>query len=336
MNKEENLFRLIQKRLTGELKGTENQQLDSLLKNNENRLLADREEKIWNKTKDYQKGFEPNVEAGLSILKSRIREDQAPLAKEIKLNRRSWLTRVAAAAAILLVGSWLVLNISNPTLQEVATTDNTQEVHLEDNTEVQINRGSDFIYPTQFTGSERKVELQGEAFFDVARNTEQPFIIQTGNIQVKVLGTSFNIRNYDNEDLAEITVRSGEVEVSTLNGNQKWNLKANDQLVFDKKEKKVSSNKDVRLNALAWFNGKFSFQNEKLEKVKQALEHVYNVELEFTEPSILKCGYTINGDLKTESITDILEGLKVAFQIETVEEVSEGKFLLRGGRNCNK
>ena len=190
MKKEENLLKLIQKRLAGELKGTENQELDSLLTDSGNKMIAEREGKIWNATKDYKKSFEPNVEVGLSKLKSRIQDTQIPIAKEVKLGRRSWLTRVAAAAAILLVGSWLVWNTFNPAIQEIATTNDTQGVHLADNTEVTINRGSDFQYPTQFTRSERKVELQGEAFFDVTRNPEQPFIIQTGNIQVKVLGLS--------------------------------------------------------------------------------------------------------------------------------------------------
>ena len=333
MKKEENLLKLIHKRLTGELKETENQTLESLLKDDDNKLIANREGKIWNKSKDYKKGFEPNVEAGLSKLKSQIRATQTPVAKEIKLNRRSWLTKVAAAA-VLLVGAWFVWNTSNSTLQEIATTDNTQEIQLADNTEVTINRGSDFNYPAQFNSAQRKVELQGEAFFDVARNPEQPFIIQTGNLQVRVLGTSFNIRNYDNEDLAEITVRSGKVEVSTLNGEQKWILEANDQLRFDKKEKKVKTSKDVSLNALAWFNGKLSFQDEKLERVKQAIEHVYNVELEFTNSSVLKCEYTINGNLKEESLTDVLEALRLTFEMEAVEQVNSGKYLLKGGRKC--
>jgi len=335
MKKEENhLLKLIHKRLTGELKGSENQELDALLKNNDNRLVAEREGKIWNSAKSYKKGFEPNVEEGLSRLKSQIRKDQTPLAKEVKLGRRSWLTRVAAAA-ILLVGSFFVWNTFTPSNQHVATQEKTQEVHLADNTEVIVNRGSDFEYPKTFSQNERRVNLQGEAFFDVTKNPDQPFIIQTGNLQVEVLGTSFNIRNYDNEDLAEITVRSGKVRVSTLNGEQEWILEANDQLRLDKKEKTHKKEQDVNLNALAWFNGKLSFQDEKLSRVKQALEHVYNVEIEFTNPALLECGgYNITRDLKKEPITDILEGIRLAFQMKPVEKVNEKKFILKGGQ-CN-
>ena len=195
MKKEENhLLKLIHKRLTGELTGNENQELDSLLENNDNSLVAEREGKIWSTAKNYQKDFKPNVEAGLSRLKSQIREDQTPVAKEVQLGRRSWLTRVAAAA-ILLVGSFFAWNTLNPSTNHIATQLDTQKVHLNDNTEITIHRGSDFEYPSTFARTERKVMLQGEAFFDVEANPEKPFIIQTGNIQIKVLGTSFNVRD---------------------------------------------------------------------------------------------------------------------------------------------
>ena len=337
MKKEENhLFKLIHKRLTGELSGSENQELDTLLKNNDNHLVAEQEGKIWNATKSYQKDFEPNVEAGLSKLKSKIRDAQTPVAKEVHLGRRVWLTRVAAAA-ILLVGSFFAWNTFNTSTTQIATQLDTQEVQLNDNTEVTIHRGSDFEYPTTFASAERRVTLQGEAFFDVAKNPDQPFIIQTGNLQVKVLGTSFNIRNYDNEDLAEITVRTGKVEVSTLNGKQIGVLEANDQLIINKKTKKFNTKKDVHLNALAWINGKLSVQNEKLEKVKNALEHVYNVELEFSNADILDCPYTLTGvlDLKKEPLADVLEGLKLNFGIETINQVGNQKYLLKGGQ-CPK
>jgi len=164
MKKEENhLLKLIQKRLTGELKETENQDLESLLKNNDNRLVAEREGKIWNSAKNYKKdSFNPDVEAGLSRLKSKIHEAQTPVAKEIKLGRRSWLTRVAAAAAILLVGSFFLWNTLSSSTEHLATQETTEEVHLTDNTEVIVNRGSDFEYPKTFAQNERRVNLQGK------------------------------------------------------------------------------------------------------------------------------------------------------------------------------
>ena len=334
MKKEENhLLKLIHKRLTGELKGTENQELDTLLENNANNLVAEQEGKFWDAAQSYKSGFQPNVDKGLARLKSQIRDAQTPVAKEVQLGRRVWLTRVAAAA-ILLVGTFFAWNTFSSSHQQVATLDNTQEVHLADNTEVMINRGSDFEYPTTFSSNERRVNLQGEAFFDVAKNPDQPFIIQTGNFQVKVLGTSFNIRNYDNEDLAEITVRSGKVEVSTLNGGQSWILEANDQLRLDKKENKSKELKDVSLNALAWFNGKLSFQDEKVERVKQALEHVYNVELEFTDTDILECPFSITRDLKNVPLDEILEVLKTGLSVESMEKVGNNKYILQGGRKC--
>jgi len=333
MKKEEKLLSLIHKRLTGELKGTDTNQLDAFLENADNQLIADQVEKVWKNTGDYKKGYQPNVEAGLSKFKSQIQQTQVPENKVVQLGRRSWLKYVAAAA-ILIVGSFMVWNNLNVPTESIATIENTEEVRLADNTEVSINRGSHFNYPNSFSDNERKVELKGEAFFDVAKNPEKPFIIQTGNLQVRVLGTSFNIRNYDNEDLAEVTVKSGKVEVSTLNGSQKWILEANDQLTLNKKDKKINLEENVKnLNALAWSTKELSFKNEKLQKVKEAIEHTYNVEIEISERALLECGYTIHQTLKNESLENVLEALKVSFQMESVKKVDK-KYILQGGI-CN-
>jgi len=120
-----------------------------------------------------------------------------------------------------------------------------------------------------------------------------------------------------------------------LDGKQYGILEANEQLRFDKKGKKYKKESNVSLNALAWFNGTLSFQNESVERITQALEHVYNVEIEFTNPALLKCDYTITRDLNKEPIAVILESLGLGLGIESVEKVNENKFILKGGDKCN-
>jgi len=154
-------------------------------------------------------------------------------------------------------------------------------------------------------------------------------------LRIRVLGTSFNVRNYGNESLAEITVRSGKVEVTHVNGGFTKILEANDQLTFDKKRLKVRAvSKDDNLNALGWWSGKLVFSSEKMSKVKQAIERTYNVELEFDNPAVLKCPFTLTNDIKAEGVELVLEGLKTTFAIKEINKVSDNKYQLIGG-TCN-
>jgi len=336
--KEEQLIELIHKKATNALTSDEQQLLNSLLKNKEHQLLAQQIEATWDKSLDYQKDFTPNVEFGLSKLKARMNEEKVTSPKVVPLQkRRSWL-RIAAAAAILIVGGLFTFNQLNSDLdwQKIAVTDSTTEMILEDGSKIAINSASEFLHPSEFSKEERRVKLKGEAFFDITKNPEKPFIIEAGDLRIRVLGTSFNVRNYGNENLVEITVRSGRVEVTHKNGGFTKILEANDQLTFDKRRMKVREiSKDEHLNALGWWSGKLVFNSEKLNKIKLAIERTYNVELEFTQSDILKkCSYTISNDVKSEGLNSILEVLQTAFAIEKIKKVSDKKYQLIGGQ-CN-
>ncbi len=335
--KEEQLIELIHKKVTNALTSKEQQLLNSLLENKENQLLAQQIEATWDKSLDYQEDFTPNVEFGLSKLKARMKEETTASPKVVTLQkRRSWL-RIAAAAAILIVGGLFTFSQLNNGLdwQKVAVADTTEEIILEDGSKIAINSASEFQFPAQFSKEERRVKLKGEAFFDIAKNPEKPFIIETGDLIIRVLGTSFNIRNYGNEGLAEITVRSGRVEVTNENGSFSKILEANDQLTFDKKRMKVQEvSKDDQLNALGWRSGKLVFSSEKMSRVKLAIERTYNVELEFENPSVLKCPFTLTNDIKAEGIENVLIGLQTVFAMKEIKKVSDKKYRLIGGQ-CN-
>lgn len=335
--KEEQLIELIHKKATNILTSEEKLLLDTLLKDKGNQLFAQQIEATWDQSLEYRQDFTPNVELGLSKLKAQIKEEKTASPKVVPLQkRRSWL-RIAAAAAILITAGLFTFNPFNNggNWQEVAVTDTTKNITLEDGSQIAINSQSDFEFPSKFTAEERRVRLKGEAFFDIAKNPEKPFVIETGDLRITVLGTSFNVRNYDNENLAEITVRSGKVQVTHINGGFTEILEANDQLTFDKRRLKVREvSKDEHLNALSWWSGKLAFTKEKLSKVKVAIERTYNVELEFVNSSILRCDFTATHDLKLEKLENILEGLKLNFAIKDIKKVSDKKYQLIGGK-CN-
>lgn len=335
--KEEQLIELIHKKATNILTSEEKLLLDSLLKDKDNQLFAHQIEATWDQSLEYRQDFTPNVELGLSKLKAQIKEEQTASPKVVPLpQRRSWL-RIAAAAAILIAAGLFTFNQFNggENWQKVAVTDTTKNITLDDGSQIAVNTTSELQFPSKFEAAERRVKLQGEAFFDVAENPEKPFVIEAGDLRIKVLGTSFNVRNYDDENLAEITVRSGKVQVTHKNGGFTEILEANDQLTFDKRRLKVREvSKDEHLNALSWWSGKLAFTKEKLSKAKLAIERTYDIELEFVNSSILNCDFTQTHDVKSEKLDNILEGLKLIFAIEEIKEVGDKKYQLIGGK-CN-
>jgi len=280
--KEEKLIELIHKRATNELTNSEKEQLKSLLVDKANQKIADQIESVWAKSADYKKDYQPNVELGLSKLKARMASEKAPEAKVIPMqNRRSWL-RIAAVAAVFIVGGWFTWNSfsSNMDWQNVAVVDAKKEMKLSDGSQVWVNQKSNFSYPTEFSDEKRLVKLSGEAFFDITKNPKKPFIIESGDLEVKVLGTSFNVRNYENENFAQITVRSGKVQVtSKSNKFSPKILTANDRLVFDKIKKEADPvTHDENLNDLAWWSGKIEFPTEESRKrIIEVIARAYNV-----------------------------------------------------------
>jgi len=335
--KEENLIELIHKRLTNALTFDEREILNTLLKDKVNQRLAQQIEATWEKSFDYRNDFSPNVELGLSRLKSRMKEEEINFPKIVTLQKNKFWLRISAAAAIIMIGCLFTFNQLRSSLdwQKITVSDTVKDLILDDGSKISINEESELKYPLEFSFEERRVKLKGEAFFDIAKNPTKPFIIEAGNLRIRVLGTSFNVRNYGNEDLAEITVRSGKVEVTDITGGFTQILEANDQLIFDKKRMKVHDfSKDDNLNALAWWSGELSFKSVQMSKVKLAIERTYNIELEFTNANILNCPYTISNHVKSDGLENFLDVLETALAFEEIKKLNNRKYQLIGGR-CN-
>ncbi len=334
--KEEMLTDLIHKKITGQLSDEEVQLLDTLLENKDNQIEAEEIEAAWDTSLVYLDDYQPNVEGRLTQLKSKMQQEETTTTKvvPIKRSRRTWLS-VAAAVAILAIGSWFIFN-SNNDWQHVAVTDTIKNLNLVDGSKVAVNTNSRFSYPNQFENNQRLVKLNGEAFFDIAKDASKPFIIESGEVQIEVLGTSFNVRNYDDENTVQITVRSGKVRVTSKNGAFNEVLEANDQLTYSKTKRKIIAlGKDENLNALSWWNGKLAFVNERIERVAKAIEHTFNVEFEFENTEVLKCGYTISGDVKSLGLDAVLESMKLGLAFDEIKKIGKNKYRFIGGQ-CSK
>ena len=168
-------------------------------------------------------------------------------------------------------------------------------LELSDGTKVWLNSETVLRYPVSFTGKERKVELIGEAFFQVARNEKVPFLVESGEQTLKVLGTEFNISCYKENTNIYTTLVSGSIEVSIKNNQEtKQLLTPNEQSSVRKTEGKIYKQTVDPYLYVAWKEGRFVFEDQKLDEIMQTLSKWYNVEVVFERDDMRNIRFTGN------------------------------------------
>ena len=192
---------------------------------------------------------------------------------------------------------------------------------LADGTKVWLNAKSRIVYPVSFVGKQRKVILEGEACFDVARDSLHPFVVSTTRVDVEVLGTFFNINAYSDEEEVVTTLIKGCVKVSH-NDTLSCILKPSQQSVYS------SDRKDFRVrevNAryyIQWINGCFVFRNEKLETIMRTLSRLYGIECIFR-----------NSSLKEERFYGTLDKyMDVRILLDQIEQTGKVRFKYAGSQ----
>jgi ferric-dicitrate binding protein FerR (iron transport regulator) len=150
---------------------------------------------------------------------------------------------------------------------------------LADGTKVYLNSVSSIKYPTQFNGDQRMVELEGEAYFEVAKNKNKPFRVKSGNHAIEVLGTHFNVNAYNNESVVKTTLLEGSVAITYK--NQKAILKPGQQSNVSDNFNKIAIREVDTEAAIAWKNGRFKFDNANLKTVMKQLERWYGIKVEY-------------------------------------------------------
>ena len=191
-------------------------------------------------------------------------------------------------------------------------------LQLADGTMVTLNAGSSLKYPVSFTDSTRQVFLVGEAYFDVSHNGK-PFIVSCDNIDVRVLGTSFNISSYSDDSEVKTTLVEGKVKVTTaediaLASGGKV-LAPNDQAIFHRNDASMKITQVNTSQFTSWIHGKFEFKNSSLDEVMKRLARWYDFEYKFETVAAKDFHFTarLNND---ESISSILEMLEMTTDVK--------------------
>lgn len=184
-------------------------------------------------------------------------------------------------------------------------------MNLEDGSFVHMNAVSSITYPNSFDKNERDIELKGEAFFDIKRDETRPFSIKVKDFKVQVLGTSFNIQAYDDEDDFSVTVASGTVKVLLdKEGVNSAVLEKNQKLIYNPKTN-VTEIVDVESDdELNWREGILRFESTPMAKVEKMLERWYGIDVVVANADIYN--KTITGIHKNENLKSVIEALTYA------------------------
>lgn len=188
-------------------------------------------------------------------------------------------------------------------------------VVLSDGSRVWLNANSSITFPLVFSGKERRVKLKGEAYFEISENKAKPFIVSSGEIEVEVLGTHFNLMNYDNESISQTTLLGGAVRITDKDKsivlNPMQQASHSNALGFS-----VSNVKDNQ--AIAWKSGYFHFDEESLESVMRKISRWYNVDIEYQDRlNELKFGGKVSSNKPLSAILEMISlTANVHFKLE--------------------
>jgi transmembrane sensor len=190
-------------------------------------------------------------------------------------------------------------------LMKLAKEQQRKQVGVSDGSQIWINSQSSLEYPEQFKDDLREVKLEGEAFFEVAKEAARPFVVHTQNVSVKVLGTSFNVKSYNEDDDIIITLATGKVQVE-VEGHQEF-LTPGEQLVYYKRNKTFKRLRVDPASTYAWREGWLVFNSAQLVDITKTMERTYGVKISIEGETLKQTNVTLK--LKDENINNVLEVL---------------------------
>jgi hypothetical protein len=190
------------------------------------------------------------------------------------------------------------------------------QVVLPDGTKVWLNSASSLKFPIEFTGNERRVSLTGEAYFEVAKNKDKPFFVDMNNVQVRVLGTHFNIAAYQDDNNITTTLLEGAVQVKS--NNQLSAIKPGEQAVIDNNTNAISIKAANIEEVMAWKNGYFKFADEDIRSIMKKLSRWYDFDVEYhDELANVRLGGTFYRSKGINELLSYMEEVgKIHFKVE--------------------
>ena len=197
----------------------------------------------------------------------------------------------------------------------------SSEIFLSDGTKVFLNAGSRLVYPENFQGKTREVFLAGEAFFEVKKDNEHPFIVQINDLRIKVLGTKFNVSAYPTDKVVETVLTEGRVVLEKNNSGvfeKEIELLPNQLASFDRTSREMDIREVDTSNYVMWTEGVLKVEGTDLSRIVKRLERFYNIRFQFREP--LLGGVRISGKLQLKEDRDeVIERVAKAASVKIIK-----------------
>lgn len=279
--------------------------------------------------------FEKWQNAGSEMPKGVKDEIRRKLLTEIKspkrVHRLRFLKYMAGAAciAIALVAGFLAgkgVRVEESVFECIAANGQKSTVALPDGTKVMLNSGSSLRYSSSYNLHNRDIELNGEAYFEVARKENIPFIVSAKQMTVEALGTKFNVRAYNSEPEIVATLVEGCVRASA--GGKEMIMHPAEEISFDKKsgemKKYAAPNKG---HLIPWRDNELYFNGKTLREIGVILERMYNVNVFFEDDSIMEYSYT--GLVRNSSLNNVLDLITATSPVEAQMYSNNLKFSKR-------
>ncbi|MBX7164250.1 MAG: FecR domain-containing protein [Saprospiraceae bacterium] len=326
---------LIHKKLTNQLNAEENAAFEQWINaSNDHPLIFAEYRTIWEAGARLKPELKINPETAYARYsqKYQIAGSKAGEMRRMRMRSNVFL-RFAAAACLLglfVFAGLKVFNYSNK-VQTISTNLRTiSTFNLEDGTVVKLNKGSSLSFPKHFKKGNRNVTLKGEAFFEVSKDAQRPFVIHVSEGDITVLGTSFNVFQGDNRSLS-ILVTSGQVKFTPENSSTPVFISKGEKMTFDS-EGIIQKEMDLAANDLAWFRKTLQFENVSLTQVLKDISKFYAVDIRADRPCIDELRFSSPGDLSLgTNIEQVLRIVTTPYPMLRVSKSAEG-YLISG--NC--
>lgn len=323
MINENEFWKLIIRNLKNLISVKEKFELKEKIKHSdEDKLLLDEVNEIWKNAEFNDYEIHDDKEKAWSKLSTEIETTQKTIFK-----KHAYFSIKVVASLILLIGLGLLINqfVLNKSQNVIllSNRDSVKYIVLPDNSEIWLNSNSKVNYTETFVKN-RTINLEGEAFFKVQPDSSNPFIIQLAQTEVKVLGTSFNIKAYPYDSVVVVSVKSGKVAFSSLLFNKKSTLLlANEVVSFNLNKNSISKSVVRNQNYTTWLTGKISFSNSSLFEIIGFLNDNYDENIIIKDKELEDI--LINVSFDNQSTIQILEVLK---RIVDFEYLNSGDAIL--------
>jgi transmembrane sensor len=328
---------IFHKKLTGQLSPEEEFELNNWFEASaNNRVEYEVYSKLWSDSLDSKSTMEVNVEGAFKRFKNlpEVKSQMLP-AKEkgthgLKVALSKW--SIAAGLFVVVFLAYYLINLVGNNQNHFLKYSSTDApLNLKDGSVVNLNLGAEISYPESFKAKVRKIKLTGEAFFDIAKDPQKPFIIETAGGEIKVLGTSFNIRDLSAEKTMEVFVLSGTVQFTYQEGAMAKTLNAGDKMVFNKSNHEISISRPSGQNDISWHSRKLEFIDVPLSKVVVDLARYFHAEITLSSPCLGLLRYTSPLDLGSVSSPSVaLDVIATSLQLEYKASADGRSYSLTG------